>query len=94
MTHRNISSTENSSLGLLAFGEGWHNYHHTFPGDYKAAELGNYGFNYTTWLIDLCHMLDLTYDLKTVPQNVVRDRISRTGGENIKRFAPKFKLIN
>jgi len=34
-------------------GEGWHNYHHVFPWDYKAAELGNYSVNLTTGFIDL-----------------------------------------
>lgn len=34
-------------------GEGWHNYHHVFPWDYKAAELGNYSTNLSTAVIDL-----------------------------------------
>lgn len=33
-------------------GEGWHNFHHVFPWDYKAAELGNYRYNITTAYID------------------------------------------
>lgn len=33
-------------------GEGWHNYHHVFPWDYKTAELGNYRYNITTAFID------------------------------------------
>lgn len=33
-------------------GEGWHNYHHVFPWDYKTAELGNYRYNISTAFID------------------------------------------
>jgi stearoyl-CoA desaturase (Delta-9 desaturase) len=81
MPYRHISPTENPSVALFALGEGWHNYHHTFPWDYKAAELGNYGFNYTTWLIDLSHSLGLAYDLKFASNNLVHDRVLRTGGD-------------
>jgi stearoyl-CoA desaturase (Delta-9 desaturase) len=38
----------------MAVGEGWHNYHHVFPWDYKAAELGKYSTNISTGFIDLC----------------------------------------
>lgn len=33
-------------------GEGWHNYHHVFPWDYKTSELGTYYLNWTCALID------------------------------------------
>lgn len=37
---------------MLTLGEGWHNYHHVFPWDYKTAELGNYRYNISTAFID------------------------------------------
>lgn len=49
---RNVSATENKITAFMTQGEGWHNYHHVFPWDYKAAELGSYGFNYTNAFID------------------------------------------
>lgn len=49
---KNVSATENKITAFMTQGEGWHNYHHVFPWDYKAAELGSYGFNYTNAFID------------------------------------------
>lgn len=76
---RNITSTENITVAVLAFGEGWHNYHHTFPWDYKAAELGNYRYNFSTAFIDVCARLGLAYNLKTVNASLMEKRIRRTG---------------
>ncbi|XP_046435914.1 acyl-CoA Delta-9 desaturase [Neodiprion pinetum] len=74
-----ISPTDNVRIALGAFGEGWHNYHHVFPWDYKAAELGNYRANFTTAFIDFFAWLGQAYDLKTVPLNMIKKRAARTG---------------
>ena len=37
---RNMKPTEVPWVSLVAVGEGWHNYHHTFPHDYNCSELG------------------------------------------------------
>ncbi|XP_031846077.1 acyl-CoA Delta-9 desaturase isoform X2 [Nomia melanderi] len=76
---RYINPAENKGVALTAFGEGWHNYHHVFPWDYKTAELGNYRFNITTAFIDLCAKLGLAYDLKVIPVDMVKKRVERTG---------------
>lgn len=49
---RTIAPTNNPLVSLAAFGEGWHNYHHVFPWDYKTSELGGYSLNMTTGFID------------------------------------------
>jgi len=49
----NVSAMNNKLVSTLTIGEGWHNYHHVFPWDYKAAELGTYSFNWTTAFIDV-----------------------------------------
>ena len=77
--YREINPAENKSVALLALGEGWHNYHHTFPWDYKTAELGNYSLNMTTAAIDFFQWIGLAYDLKTVPEKIIRGRVKRTG---------------
>ncbi|XP_076239714.1 acyl-CoA Delta-9 desaturase-like [Calliopsis andreniformis] len=76
---KTIGPTENRFVSLFAIGEGWHNYHHVFPYDYKTAELGNYRLNLTTAFLDFCARLGLAYDLKVVPEDVVRKRATRTG---------------
>ena len=40
-------------MAVAALGEGWHNYHHSFPWDYRTAELGGGARNLTTAFIDL-----------------------------------------
>ena len=76
---RTISPTENTFVAHVAFGEGWHNYHHVFPWDYKAAELGNYKGNLTTSFIDFFARIGWAYDLKTVSREMVEKRVARTG---------------
>lgn len=60
-------------------GEGWHNYHHTFPWDYKTAELGKYSVNFTSLFIDIFAKIGWAYNLKTVPDELVKKRVLRTG---------------
>ncbi|CAF4848120.1 unnamed protein product [Pieris macdunnoughi] len=74
-----IGATDHKVVAMLAFGEGWHNYHHVFPWDYKAAELGDYRTNLSTALIDLAAKWGLAYDLKTVSMEMIRKRVTRTG---------------
>ncbi|XP_076628649.1 acyl-CoA Delta-9 desaturase isoform X2 [Colletes latitarsis] len=74
-----IGPTENIGVAICAFGEGWHNYHHVFPWDYKAAELGNYRTNMTTAFIDFWARMGQAYDMKTIPVDVVKKRAIRTG---------------
>ncbi|XP_076288866.1 acyl-CoA Delta-9 desaturase [Lasioglossum baleicum] len=76
---RFINPAENKAVALTAFGEGWHNYHHVFPWDYKTAELGGYGYNLTKAFIDFNAKLGLAYDLKMVPRDMVEKRVKRTG---------------
>lgn len=76
---RYINPVQNKSVAILALGEGWHNYHHVFPWDYKTAELGNYSFNFTTAFIDFFAKIGWAYDLKTVSENMIKKRVERTG---------------
>lgn len=63
---------ESLSVAIAALGEGWHNYHHTFPWDYKAAEIGAYGTNLTTLLIDSFAKIGWAYDLKSPDKSLVK----------------------
>jgi len=74
-----INPSENLFVSVFAMGEGWHNYHHTFPWDYKTAELGNYQHNWTTGFIDAMAKIGLAYDLKTVDQKAIQRRKEKTG---------------
>ncbi|KAG5875362.1 hypothetical protein JTB14_020660 [Gonioctena quinquepunctata] len=78
-TEKTINPVENKFVAWVAFGEGWHNYHHIFPWDYKAAELGDYTLNPSTAFLDLMAYFGWAYDLKTVSEEMVMKRVKRTG---------------
>lgn len=85
-THsRNIGPVENVIVSHLTCGEGFHNYHHVFPWDYKAAELGNYTFNFTLFIINCFAKIGWAYELKTVSEKLIRQRVQRTGDGNWKQ---------
>jgi hypothetical protein len=76
---RFISAVENKRVAIAALGEGWHNYHHVFPWDYKTSELGFYTVNLTTMFIDSMAYIGQAYDLKTVSKEMILARVNRTG---------------
>ncbi|KAL7847802.1 hypothetical protein AOLI_G00225200 [Acnodon oligacanthus] len=75
---RNINPRENSFVSFGAIGEGYHNYHHTFPFDYAASELG-LRFNPTTCFIDLMCWFGLANDRKKATPEMIKARKLRTG---------------
>ncbi|CAN7993450.1 unnamed protein product [Ixodes hexagonus] len=75
---KHISPRQNLVTIVGAHGEGFHNYHHTFPSDYRTSELGC-RINTTTWFIDFFAWLGQVYDRKEMPANMVESRMQRTG---------------
>lgn len=65
-----MQPVESWFVSFLSLGEGWHNYHHTFPWDYKAAELSMH-FNQTATFIRMFEKLGLAYDLKSASPEMV-----------------------
>ena len=76
---KNINPAENWLVSLLAIGEGWHNFHHTFPYDYSTSEWGP-DINITTCFIDFCAFLGLVYDRKQVSSSAIA-RVRRRIGD-------------
>ena len=73
-----IHPAENYFTVYGAIGEGFHNYHHTFPWDYAASELG-WRFNMSTMFINTMAAIGLAYDLKRVSPEMIVNRKQRTG---------------
>lgn len=49
-----LSARQNTFTSIVSVGEGWHNYHHAYPNDYRASEFGwSYEWNPTTLMLDL-----------------------------------------
>ena len=61
-TDRN-TARDNGVLALFTFGEGYHNYHHIFSGDYRNG-IRWWQFDPTKWLIRSMSWLGLTKNLK------------------------------
>lgn len=59
----NSSARQNLLTSLVAVGEGWHNYHHAYPYDYRASEFG-WGdeWNPTTLLLDILAAVGLVWN--------------------------------
>ncbi|XP_048000585.1 acyl-CoA Delta(11) desaturase-like [Leguminivora glycinivorella] len=76
---KNITPTQIPALSFAALGEGYHNYHHVFPYDYKTAELGNNFMNLATNLIDFMAWIGWAYDLKSVSEDMVVKKMMKTG---------------
>ncbi|XP_022168651.1 acyl-CoA Delta(11) desaturase-like isoform X2 [Myzus persicae] len=69
---KRIQPAQNLMVSIVAMGEGWHNYHHVFPWDYRAAEIGGYLLNTTTLWLDLFASIGWAYDLKTPSKQLVQ----------------------
>lgn len=58
------SSRDSWLVSLLTFGEGYHNYHHTYPSDYRNGPRW-YNFDPSKWLIYTLSLLGLAWSLRT-----------------------------
>jgi len=60
---------------LLTLGEGYHNYHHEFPQDYRNG-IRFFHFDPTKWVIRLMSLFKITWDLQAVnPDEIQKARI-------------------
>ncbi|MEK7148822.1 MAG: fatty acid desaturase [Patescibacteria group bacterium] len=69
-------SRENTSqdswwVSLFTSGEGYHNYHHAFPGDYRNGPLW-YNFDPSKWIIFSLSKLGLVWKLNRVPDEKIQ----------------------
>ncbi|XP_017464123.1 PREDICTED: stearoyl-CoA desaturase 5-like, partial [Rhagoletis zephyria] len=77
-----IRPAESTYVRHLMMGEGFHNYHHTFPWDYSASELGSLDvFNPATAAIDFFHAMGWAYDLRKPTPAMVANRIKGHGDQ-------------
>ncbi|QIH04884.1 hypothetical protein [Dasineura jujubifolia toursvirus 2a] len=93
---KDIYPSENKWVSMCAIGEGWHNYHHVFPYDYKAAELGNYSLNLTTMVLDFAAYMGWIYNLKEPSKEAIIKVANNKGNGNYSltlEELKKYKLI-
>lgn len=56
---------------VLTFGEGYHNFHHEFPHDYRNA-IKFYQYDPTKWVIKGLSLIGQTYDLKIFHDDIIK----------------------
>eukprot|EP00939_MAST-03C_sp_MAST-3C-sp1_P002375 g2375.t1 len=61
---------DNWLISLLTFGEGYHNFHHEFPYDYRNG-IHLFDWDPTKWLINVAWVLGLAFDLKIFPADII-----------------------
>ncbi|CAJ0578820.1 unnamed protein product, partial [Mesorhabditis spiculigera] len=69
-----IRATDHHLMAMLTVGEGGHNYHHTFPSDYRTSEF-TYCLNLGKLLIDLGAHFGQVQDRKVVGEEFIQKRI-------------------
>nr|AGT39213.1 fatty acid desaturase [Ditylenchus destructor] len=76
----NISPAESVWTTVTAFGEGGHNYHHTFPQDYRTSEMSAM-FNFTKLFIDFFAKIGWAYDLRTMDDASIERQMGKQLGQ-------------
>ncbi len=89
---RSDSSKDSWWLAFLTNGEGYHNFHHRFPSDYRNG-IHWYQWDPTKWLIGGLHLLGMTYKLHRIPANLIlkaRMEVDAIDAEkHLQRIAPE-----
>ncbi|CAI7583433.1 unnamed protein product [Penicillium bialowiezense] len=64
------SPRDNLAVALITMGEGFHNFHHQFPRDYRNG-IQWYSYDPTKWLISLLHWIGLVQNLQQFSKNEI-----------------------
>ena len=64
------SARDNGWLAVLTYGEGYHNFHHKFPSDFRNG-VRWFQWDPTKWFIALLGFLGLARDLVKTPESVI-----------------------
>lgn len=68
------TAVDNFIISLVTFGEGYHNYHHTYANDYRNG-VRWYHFDPSKWLIWTLSKLGLAYGLKKMDPTTISQRM-------------------
>ena len=75
---------DNPLVHLLTSGEGFHNFHHAFPYDYRGTN-ATWAVDPIKWLTYVLSLLGLAYDLKSYPNNLIDHARLETSKSRIER---------
>jgi stearoyl-CoA desaturase (delta-9 desaturase) len=81
------SARDSWFMALFTYGEGYHNFHHKFPSDYRNG-IKNYHWDPTKWLIKLLSYLGLTHSLRQISdQKILLAKIRMDEKRLVRRLA-------
>lgn len=66
-----LSPRDHFLSAILTMGEGYHNFHHQFPMDYRNA-FRWYQYDPTKWFIAVCGMIGFATHLRVFPENEIK----------------------
>jgi stearoyl-CoA desaturase (Delta-9 desaturase) len=82
------SARDNVFTAFISMGEGYHNFHHAFPADYRNG-VGLYQFDPTKWALRVLAWVGLASNLKRAPQPaIVRARLRMDEQRLVPRTVP------
>ncbi|WP_119344288.1 acyl-CoA desaturase [Facilibium subflavum] len=87
------TARDNPLLSLVTYGEGYHNFHHKYAGDYRNG-VKWYDFDPSKWLIFLASKIGWAYDLKSTPKPVIEAARATMQMKNIQARLGKKRLDN
>ncbi|MCJ8270255.1 MAG: fatty acid desaturase [Psychrosphaera sp.] len=80
------TARDNGFLAFLTYGEGYHNFHHIFEGDYRNG-IKWWHYDPTKWFIKACSYVKLTRNLKVSPESRIEkaraDMLLKTSKERL-----------
>jgi stearoyl-CoA desaturase (delta-9 desaturase) len=68
------TAVDNYLISLVTFGEGYHNYHHTFANDYRNG-IKWYHFDPTKWVIWILKKVRLATGLRTISDYRIKEKM-------------------
>lgn len=81
---KELSARDNAIVALLTMGEGYHNYHHTFPADYRNG-IHAYHFDPSKWIIWALSKLGLARQLRRFSDENITNRLLTLDADLLKR---------
>lgn len=80
------TARDNGILAFFTYGEGYHNFHHIFEGDYRNG-IKWWHYDPTKWFIKACSYIKLTSNLKVSPESRIEkaraDMLLKTSKERL-----------
>jgi stearoyl-CoA desaturase (delta-9 desaturase) len=76
---RSVSAADNALVAFFTCGEGYHNFHHAFPGDYRNG-IAWTSWDPTKWLIWVLSVVGLASELRRTPEALMLEAQRAAGG--------------